>query len=662
MNKPGHKSNLDRTQQTVALADPSARMLVVAGPGTGKTEVAAARLVHLLEAGVSPAAVVVLSFSRSAARNLALRIEGYGGLSSTIAEELRHVSIRTFDSWTFRILRLLGSPPGLLLSRSYEQNIEALVDAMKVEQREQVHALLPDLKHLVIDELQDLGGVRGALVLELLGLFCKGRGAKAGFTLLGDEAQGIYGFTVRAGADAYTEITARTLFKRIRSTFRDSLTEVSLGKNYRAQPKLASLAGSLRNILVREGITASEKLDAMQKILARVPACESPTDGADAVGSAAILTRTNGEAIRVAQSIWGTGNDAPTIAIDLRTASQPVRAPVWVGATLGQMQSLSVGRDQFCRIYRHLYGAGDNALAGAVGIPDEEVAWSRLCRASGAGASSASVDITQLRARLQWPDSFPDEDGARAGGLHIMTVHQSKGLEFGSVTVLRPAAELDAGDADGAASEGGASAEDETVEKASVIFVAITRAAMTVRRMEAPTGFGPLSPYRFPSGRTRWRCWRNGWVNLEVGIGGDVSPQSFVDSDVHGSDESVMELQDLLARQAHVLRGRKVMLVKRASNDNPKHYVYGIHLQEGREPGQLLGTAADQLTYDLLHLLHPKGISLPRSILNLRISDVVTLSDPEPPASTAGRFARSGIWLGVQLYGTGDFKVYKRNS
>ena len=42
-------------------------------------------------------------------------------------EELRHVAIRTFDSWTFRQLRLLGNAPGDLLRESHDANIERLV-------------------------------------------------------------------------------------------------------------------------------------------------------------------------------------------------------------------------------------------------------------------------------------------------------------------------------------------------------------------------------------------------------------------------------------------------------------------------------------------------------------------------------------------------------
>ena len=86
------------------------RMLVEAGPGTGKTEIAALRLADLLRSGLSAGQILVLSFSRSAVRTLTRRLSRITGTDESVLEELRHVSIRTFDSWAFRMLRLLGMP------------------------------------------------------------------------------------------------------------------------------------------------------------------------------------------------------------------------------------------------------------------------------------------------------------------------------------------------------------------------------------------------------------------------------------------------------------------------------------------------------------------------------------------------------------------------
>ena len=59
----------------------------------------------------------------------------------------------------------------------------------------QIGESLDEVKHVVVDELQDLVGVRMRFVRALLKEF------DAGFTLLGDPAQGIYDFSLEDEAD-----------------------------------------------------------------------------------------------------------------------------------------------------------------------------------------------------------------------------------------------------------------------------------------------------------------------------------------------------------------------------------------------------------------------------------------------------------------------------
>jgi DNA helicase II / ATP-dependent DNA helicase PcrA len=66
-------------QKAIIPAPATARLLVEAGPGTGKTEVVARRLAWLLGAGnLRPGDILVLSFSRSAVKALVARIRKVG--------------------------------------------------------------------------------------------------------------------------------------------------------------------------------------------------------------------------------------------------------------------------------------------------------------------------------------------------------------------------------------------------------------------------------------------------------------------------------------------------------------------------------------------------------------------------------------------------------
>ena len=159
---------LSDEQKAVAYAEPTARILVEAGPGTGKTEAVAHRLVNLIEQGLRPAQILVLSFSRNAVKTLSHRVQRMQSEAVGQVEELRHLSVRTFDAWTFRTLRQINFQPGALLRRAHDANIHELICQLNGESRGAVKALLGGIRHVIVDELQDLSGVRGALVIELL--------------------------------------------------------------------------------------------------------------------------------------------------------------------------------------------------------------------------------------------------------------------------------------------------------------------------------------------------------------------------------------------------------------------------------------------------------------------------------------------------------------
>jgi len=81
---------------SVISAPPSARLLVEAGPGTGKTDTLVARLKYLVDSGgLSPSRVLVLSFSVDAVKELKARIERARMGGDT---KIAFIDIRTFDS------------------------------------------------------------------------------------------------------------------------------------------------------------------------------------------------------------------------------------------------------------------------------------------------------------------------------------------------------------------------------------------------------------------------------------------------------------------------------------------------------------------------------------------------------------------------------------
>ncbi|WP_201768917.1 UvrD-helicase domain-containing protein [Myxococcus stipitatus] len=642
-------------REAIRTASAGVRMLVEAGPGTGKTEMAAQRIAGLIRAGLSPGQLLVLSFSRSAVRTLTRRLSRVAGPEDRVLEELRHVSIRTFDSWVFRMLRLLGGTPSALLAREHDANIAELTALIAGSRRDDVRALAGDRRHLIVDEFQDLPGVRGELVLALLELLAPPGHPGCGFTILGDPAQAIYGFAARNTAGAVFPGPAE-YWKRVLSAYGAGLDVRTLRRNYRANAPLAGLSAKLRGVLLGPR-PDEEKLRVIRESIAALPAPTQPIGpdwmlNGDA-GNRAVLTRTNGEALRVMQKLFGSEVEGPMIPVRLRAGGHALLPPAWIATLLRRLRSPEPTRSQFTKIYAHVTGQGDMATHLKSLLPPEDVAWARLARASGAAEDTSSISVSDLRARLNWPDAFPDDQPSGEEGVIISTIHQSKGMEFDIVTIL------DARDDDGAPGEDSeAPAKTSAGEEASVGYVAITRAGGVLERMDGDAIHPPPRSRKFQGERQRLCHWRAGWVNLEMGLRGDLDPFGFVNPVLHDGAAGVESLQEFLLENARRLEGHKVMLCKQMAHGKA---LWNVHLQRGSSPDRLIGRTAHQLTYDLMRLLSEKGYSLPKTIMNLRIAGVGTVtSEAEFELEEPDRSSR--LWLGVSLFGMGDFKPLRKKS
>ena len=645
---PGDEAQRERIRSAPA----GARLLVAAGPGTGKTELAAVRMAGLVRKGLPPGQLLVLSFSRSAVRNLTDRLARLEGTDDRVLEELRHVSIRTFDSWAFRTLRLLGSPADALLARGHDENIDELAELIEGRRREAIRGLIGDRRHLIVDEFQDLPGVRGELVLALLDLLAPPARAGAGFTILGDPAQAIYAFAATASGSTFP--TPAEYWERVRESYGAELELVELTHNYRTDRPLADLSFSLRRDLL-SGRSDEEKLRILREAVAALPSAAAPADaswlGDAGPESRAILTRTNGESLGVLARLFGDDVEGGATPVRLRAGNHASLPPAWIGALLWRLRQPELPKSQFGRIYDHLTGEWDDATCRSLGLPGAEVTWSRLCRASGAREDAPRIRIPDLRSRLNWPDAFPDDQIAGEDGLLVTTIHQSKGLEFDIVTVL------DAAQGGREETGGKGSKHVSALDEANVNYVAVTRARRELRRMDGTKLYRIPKRWSLRTGRERLHYRRNNWMNVEVGLRGDLDPFGFVDPRLHGGSEAVAEVQGHLLRGVRTLLGHKVMLVKRRYG---RKVCWHIHIQtpDGKA-GLLVGRTAAQMSRDLLEMVYANDFALPRTIYNLRIAGVGTVASDDEFALDEP-YHTSRLWLGVSLFGTGDFKTLLR--
>jgi superfamily I DNA/RNA helicase/RecB family exonuclease len=113
---------LDPTQQAV-VDHPGGPLLVLAGPGTGKTTTIVEAVARRIDDGVDPEQILVLTFSRKAAAELRARV------TARVARTIREPLARTFHSYAYGVLRraamLRGEPPPRLLTSAEQDAVVA---------------------------------------------------------------------------------------------------------------------------------------------------------------------------------------------------------------------------------------------------------------------------------------------------------------------------------------------------------------------------------------------------------------------------------------------------------------------------------------------------------------------------------------------------------
>ena len=106
----GYLENLNEEQRAAVTAEDK-HILVLAGAGSGKTRVIISRAAYLLEKGVRPERILILSFTRKSAREIAERVKGEISI-----KEKSSLTGQTFHSWCYELIK---SNPGIFKESSY---------------------------------------------------------------------------------------------------------------------------------------------------------------------------------------------------------------------------------------------------------------------------------------------------------------------------------------------------------------------------------------------------------------------------------------------------------------------------------------------------------------------------------------------------------------
>jgi ATP-dependent DNA helicase RecQ len=419
-------------------------VLVLAGPGSGKTRVLVHRIAYLVRVRrENPRGILALAYNRHAAVEIRRR------LADLIGNEAKGVTVLTCHALAMRMVGVSFRNRAMRMDddvfKTVLQDAVALLRGIGLppeEADEQRERLLAGFRWILVDEYQDIGPEQYALISALAGRTLQDEDGRLSLFAVGDDDQNLYSF-----AGASVEFIRR--FEVDYKAKPDFLTE-----NYRSTAHIIAAA----NLLID---SASKRMKVEHPIaINRARSKSRPGgdwEGIDPVGKGRVQILPVGHsAMTQAVAVMAELHRLSTIAPDWdwsRTAViareweflQPVRSYCEINHLPVQMAD--EGAPHFWRLREtqtlvEWLRAQNSKLADAAAIGrwlDLQPAgpWTALLR-EAVEHYSLETDGAELPTDhfIDWLAEWGQEIRLRQTGLMLLTSHRAKGLEFDHVVVL----------------------------------------------------------------------------------------------------------------------------------------------------------------------------------------------------------------------------------
>jgi len=607
-------------QNCVIDAPPEARCLVEAGPGTGKTAVACARVARLLSRDeLNPSSILMISFTRTAVAEMKTRIRLWADSGRVNA-----VNISTLDQAAFSFGIGCGQQFAALMD-DFDGNIQNAVEQFRAKNSLLIE-YATNLRHVIIDEAQDLTGQRSQLVRLLIDSLPK----STGVTIFADEAQAIYGFTtdMDGGEDASEK------FLQAFDPAKQGFKRAQLQKIHRTQqPLILKLFAESRKALLEGAIEQVIQVAESATNCLGSEVQDLPLRDGDLV-----LYRKRASALMHAQF-------CPKI-FRMRLPNHPSAIFPWIGLVFSNWTSLHISREEFSVLWeKHVPALMRDGF-------NVDSAWGLLYRFAKDHDQVKTSRLRTLLSRPRPPVEFCHLDYGGHGPI-FSTIHASKGREADRVFLMLP---NNLNYLDG-------NANIDLAEEARVFYVGSTRVKGEFLRGKAKTvaGAGPIDS----SGRRVGQILSlKKWPKFQIGLAGDLddlAPISRVES-LCATDSTAAAHQNTLVEIWRTARKNDVCPEIHATCE---HVAVGHGQKEYRfnfKAGtSSIAWSASGLNKDLwtaCNLMkqrtHCADLRPPDDIKHLHLIGLRTCAVGEDPAVIGNLrepFASSGFWLAPMIVG-----------
>lgn len=473
-------------QKKIIDADPGMRIVVNAGPGTGKTAIACGRVANLVDScGLEPSNIMLISFTRTAVAEIRDRIASF----LTDSQKAYSVRIATLDSFAWTLHSGFRENIPML---SYNENIKSVISLIKRD--EDAQSYIKTVEHLIVDEAQDIVGVRSELVMTIFEKLAR----NCGVTVFSDEAQSIYGFSNDEGSLGQNE-QMKALVDSIKTDFGSQFKFMNLLEIHRVKSEnLKFIFKNTREKVLKKDL--GQPKDTWKKIHKEIKehadlmSDEPVHEIEDLPENAFVLYRRRSEVL-LASSFLGLRPHR------IRMSGLPVCVAPWLGACFSEYTEPKIRKSAFMELWG---GKVNQNLSESL---NAEEAWRML--SDIAGEQGNRVDMNLLRKRLgakQPPAEFC-LPGPGKGGPVLGTIHASKGREAEHVYLMVPPAP--------------GNRQDEH-EEVRVLFVGATRAKQSLC-----LGKGYFQRVEYlPQSRRIFRPFNQEAASVEVGREKDIDAES----------------------------------------------------------------------------------------------------------------------------------------
>ncbi len=443
----------NQAQETIVSTATDNNILIMAGPGAGKTRTVAHRVAYLLRVKrVRPEAILVLCFNRSAAISLRRR------LRDLVGKDMAWVTTLTFHGLALRLTgrSLVRQTVGIAredidFSRVIQDAIALLKgesDILGFADAQPRDALMSRFSHILVDEYQDIDEEQYELVSLLAGRTVDDKEQKLTILAVGDDDQNIYRFR---GANV-------DFIRRFKTDYKANIHYLT--ENYRSTANIIAAANAL--IVHNQDRMKTEHPIQINRSRATLPPGGN-WQLSDGIGQGRVqclrVTDKTTQALVLLEEL----QRLQSLSSDFDLNNCAILAREWqeldiirsVFEAEGISVSLNWGRSAFPSLSRIRENA--DLLSFLHNYNSEQITAKALLRLLPEKGSGENIWQANLRALInEWADetgntpqavgrvenyfyeTLADQHRARnlENGIFLSTIHSIKGMEFDHVFVL----------------------------------------------------------------------------------------------------------------------------------------------------------------------------------------------------------------------------------